>query len=182
VGYLAGTILFYILALPVFYTSRAMWVPLMPVAVALAARRIKLLPRWRVWVATVVLLTLPQTARPIAKYGWTFWHGPEKAAGQRLRAMDAGEIRVLGHHGRIALYAGATHVPLPVGSTDAVVAFARRRGAAYIAFEDRWLRRRRPDVHALVQGGTIWEEIIRVSGAGREIVVARMMRPKEEKP
>ncbi|MCZ6689579.1 MAG: glycosyltransferase family 39 protein [Planctomycetota bacterium] len=192
-GFLGAAVVFYLLTLPLFYVSRSMWVPLFPLLLPLAARRILLLMRSDEpgpagdrprpvlrWVVLLILLTLPQTFRPVARYGWRWRMSPEKEAGWLLADMMPQGGAVLSYHGRVALAAGAEHVPLPEGRPDEILRYASRRGVEWIAVDRNRLARRRPDLLGLIhekQETAVYRDgfeiVIRREGNGRDVVVAR---------
>lgn len=163
-GYLLAAVAFYLLALPVFYTSRRMWVPLIPLLLPPIARGLMatLFPesgprrtaplevrRWpRLALLLLFALTLPQTFRPVAKYGWEWGQSPEKDGGHLIRQFIVEGDPVIGHDGRVAFYAGGTHVPLPPGGLLDFLEFALDRGATWFAYDRAWLEENRPELLA----------------------------------
>jgi hypothetical protein len=135
--FLALLLLGYTIALPVFSSERRFWIALLPIPVILAARGVESLPeRWRVRVVVItMLLLLPHAATPVWKQGFAWQDSPERRLAAHLPRDRP--VKILSRDGRVAIFAGADHIFLPVGTAEEILRFAENRGAEYIAVRRR---------------------------------------------
>ena len=144
----------YVVALPIFSSERRFWVALFPILVPLTVRgvgaiagRLATAHRSAARLSTLIVLlvvaaTLPHTLAPVREHGVRWQDCPEK---RLARLVPPGRPTVvLSDDGRVALFAGASHLFLPEASLDEILAFARHRGARYLAIEQETTRKRRP--------------------------------------
>ncbi|MCZ6601585.1 MAG: glycosyltransferase family 39 protein [Planctomycetota bacterium] len=160
----------YLIVLPIFSSERRFWVPLLPILIPLAARGLLSIPaRWRraSLIATILIL-LPHAGSPVRDQGYSWRDSPER----RLARLVGPEATVLSQDGRVAIFAGARHVFLPVAPADDLIEFAKRKGARFLAVDPARLETRRPGL--LPDLGDRLEKLGEESGRDRTIVLYRL--------
>lgn len=173
-----AVILFYTLALCIFYVSKRFWLPLIPLLLPWSGAGMAGL--WRrvrgerpfaawAWIATL-LLVLVQTVHKWPENDW--WQSPERSLGARLEArFGPGEVYV-SRKGIVTWHARGHHVWLPTGAPlSDIAAYLSHRNARLVILEGGSRERELPPAWAELRASPAFREIDRIGEGLAEILV-----------